>query len=521
MPHRPPPSASSSARLPPDQASSRRRSYDGSVELIAVVETSARVAATSKRSEKVVALAELLSRLQTDEIVTTIGFLLGSPRQGRIGVGWATLGEARAPGADAPSLTLADVDAALSTLAVLQGPGSQRARSEIVGRLFGSATDDEQHYLFRVLTGEMRQGANEGVVADAVAKASGRPIADVRRAAMLLGDLGAAAQLALGGDDLTAVGLTPLVAVQPMLAATSASVTDAIAITGPASVEFKLDGARIQVHRLGDDVRVYTRSLNEIAARVPTIVAAALSLASEQFVLDGEALGLDLDGNPLKFQDTMSAESSLRPFFFDVLHADGESVVDRPLEDRKRILRLIVPSDLLLPTVDTDVGDVGERFAADALAAGHEGVVVKALSSAYQAGRRGNTWRKVKPVHTFDLVVLAAEWGHGRRTGWLSNLHLGARGPDCEFVMVGKTFKGLTDELLRWQTATFPRFETRRTDHVVWLRPELVVEIAIDGVQRSPRYPGGVALRFARVKQYRPDKRADEADTIETLQAML
>jgi DNA ligase 1 len=496
-------------------------SYDGSVELTDVVETSAQVAATPKRSEKVVALGDLLSRLDPDEVVVAIGFLLGAPRQGRIGVGWATLVDAQTPGADSPSLTLADVDVALSALAALQGPGSQRERNEIVGRLFSAATDDEQQYLFRVLTGEMRQGANEGVIADAVAKASGRPIAEVRRAAMLLGDLGAAAQLALAGGDLTAVGLTPLVAVQPMLAATSASVTDAIAITGRASVEFKLDGARIQVHRLGEEVRVYTRSLNEIAARVPTIVAAALSLTSDRFVLDGEALGLDLDGNPLKFQDTMSAESSLRPFFFDVLHAGGDSVVDLALEDRKRILRSIAPAGLLLPTIDTDDGAVGERFAADALAAGHEGVVVKALSSPYQAGRRGNTWRKVKPVHTFDLVVLAAEWGHGRRTGWLSNLHLGARGPDGEFVMVGKTFKGLTDELLRWQTETFPPLATRRTDHVVWLRPELVVEIAIDGVQRSPRYPGGVALRFARVKQYRPDKRPAEADTIETLRSML
>ncbi len=513
----------SSARLPPDPhtLAESRRSYDGTVELIDVVEASARIAATPKRSEKVAVLAELLARLEPGEVVTAIGFLLGSPRQGRIGVGWATLADARTPGADAPSLTLADVDVALSALALLQGPGSRRERNEIVSRVFGAATDPEQQYLFRVLTGEMRQGANEGVVADAVAKASKRPIAEVRRTAMLLGDLGAAAQLALTGGDLTAVGLTPLVAVQPMLATTSASVKDAIAITGPASVEFKLDGARIQVHRLGDDVRVYTRSLNEIAARVPTIVAAALSLASGQFVLDGEALGLDLDGNPLKFRDTMSAESSLRPFFFDILHAHGESVVDLPLEERKRILRSIAPADLRLPTIDTDDGAVGERFAAEALAAGHEGVVVKALSSPYQAGRRGNTWRKVKPVHTFDLVVLAAEWGHGRRTGWLSNLHLGARAANGEFVMVGKTFKGLTDELLRWQTETFPPLATRRTEHVVWLRPELVVEIAIDGVQRSPRYPGGVALRFARVKQYRPDKHPAETDTIETLQAML
>jgi DNA ligase-1 len=309
-----------------------------------------------------------------------------------------------------------------------------------------------------------------------------------------------------------------------MLAATATSIAEALAITGAASVEWKLDGARIQVHRLGGEVRVFTRSLHEISARVPEIVEAAMSLECDAYVLDGEALGLDIDGNPLKFQDSMSVDTSLRPFFFDVLYADGHSLIDRPLAERKLSLASIVPAPLRLPTIDTngepDV-EAAEEFGAAALAAGHEGVMVKALSSAYQAGRRGATWRKVKPVHTLDLVVLAAEWGHGRRRGSLSNIHLGARGEDGEFVMVGKTFKGMTDALLRWQTEEFQRIQTTTDGHVVQVRPEVVVEIALDGVQRSNRYPGGVALRFARVRRYRSYKRPDEADTIDRVRQML
>jgi DNA ligase-1 len=339
---------------------------------------------------------------------------------------------------------------------------------------------------------------------------------------MLLGDLGLAAQRALAGESLD-VGLTPLVGVQPMLAGTAATVGDALAVTGPASVEWKLDGARVQVHRAGDDVRVFTRSLHEIGARVPEVVHAVLALPAQSFVLDGEALGLTEDGDPLKFQDSMSGASALRPFFFDVLHLDGRALIDEPLAVRKTALRELTPESLRLPTIDTQDAVVASQFASAAIAAGHEGVMVKALNSPYQAGRRGATWRKVKPVHTLDLVVLAAEWGHGRRTGWLSNLHLGARGADGTFVMVGKTFKGMTDDLLRWQTETLQSIALGAPEdgYVQHVRPELVVEIAVDGVQRSTRYPGGVALRFARVRRYRPDKSAMEADSIERVQSML
>jgi DNA ligase 1 len=491
------------------------------VDLERIVTASNRVTATTKRLEKVAILAELLRAVEPDEVVATIGFLTGSPQQGRIGVGWASLTNVNAAPAATSILTVRDVDTTLSRISTLQGVDSQRKRGELIHELFAAATDDEQRFLFRVLTGEMRQGANAGVVTDAVAKASGRPLADVRRAAMLLGDLGIAAEQALRGLDLSAIGLAPLVGVQPMLAGTAASVADAMALTGPASVEWKLDGARIQVHRVGDDVRVFTRTLHEISARVPGIVRAALALPSTNFVLDGESLGLDPDGNPLKFQDTMNSETSLRPFFFDVLHADGESLIDRPLAERKTALAEFVPPALLLPTLDTTDVEAAERFSQGSLAAGHEGVMVKSLDSLYQAGRRGVTWRKVKPVHTLDLVVLAAEWGHGRRTGWLSNLHLGARGAEGTFVMVGKTFKGMTDELLRWQTEEFPKRAIGEEGYVMHLRPELVVEIGLDGVQRSTRYPGGVALRFARVRRYRPDKTAAEADTIERVQSML
>ena len=487
-----------------------------------LVATSRVVAATPKRSEKVAALATLLRDLAPEEVPAAVGLLVGAPRQGRLGVGWAQLSMPRPAPAGAPTLTIGAVDSAFTRLAAAQGTGSQRERAAVLDGLLGAATADEQDHLVRVVIGELRQGANEGVLTDALAKAAGRPLAEVRRAAMLLGDLGIAAQLALSGAELD-VGLTPLVGVQPMLASTAASVTEALVTTGPASVEWKLDGARVQVHRAGDDVRVYTRTLHEVGARLPEIVQSVLALPTDDIVLDGESLGLDIDGNPLKFQDTMSATSGLRPFFFDVLHADGQSLIDRPLSERKAVLAELVPAGLRLPTLDTVDAEEAEAFARTALAAGHEGVMVKALDSPYQAGRRGATWRKVKPVHTLDLVVLAAEWGHGRRRGWLSNLHLGARGDDG-FVMVGKTFKGMTDALLVWQTEVLQRLalgdERTREAHVVHVRPELVVEIAVDGVQRSTRYPGGVALRFARVRRYREDKRPSEADTIERVRAL-
>ena len=487
-----------------------------------LVDASRRVAATPKRSEKVAALADVLRRTPPDEAAVVVGLLVGSPRQGRLGVGWAGVRAARVTPAADPSVTVREIDAVFDALAGATGDGSQRVREQLLAATFERLTAPEQEHLVRVVSGEVRQGANEGVLTDAVAKAAGVPLADVRRAAMLLGDLGETARRALAGEPLD-VGLTPLVGVQPMLAGAASSVTEALALTGPASVEWKLDGARIQLHRRGDDVRVFTRSLRDVSAAVPELVEVARSLPGGDLVLDGEALGLDPDGNPLAFQDTMSAGTLLRPFFFDVLHVGGTSLIDEPLHVRKAALADAVPSALLLPTIDTDDPSLAERFGAQALAAGHEGVMVKALDSPYQAGRRGATWRKVKPVHTLDLVVLAAEWGHGRRTGWLSNLHLGARGDDGSFVMVGKTFKGLTDELLRWQTEALSALAlgAAADGYVLHVRPELVVEVAVDGVQRSSRYPGGVALRFARVRRYRTDKSATDADTIERVRNLL
>lgn len=409
-------------------------------------------------------------------------------------------------------------------------------RRDALTDLAGRATTAEWDFLSRVILGELRTGALEGVLLDAIAKAGDAGGPAVRRAAMLSGDLGETARIALFGDPgaLQAIGLEVGRPVMPMLASTAASAEEALSvIAGPASVEYKLDGARIQVHRDGPDVRVYTRSLADITHRVPEIVEVVRGLPSERLILDGETLSLDEDGGPRPFQDTMArfgsegaASVALRPWFFDVLHADGRDLIDEPLSTRLEVLARVA-GDARMPGIVTDDPQRAEEFSREALAAGHEGVMVKGIESVYAAGRRGKSWLKVKPVLTFDLVVLAVEWGSGRRQGMLSNLHLGARDPDGDFgepgglVMVGKTFKGLTDELLRWQTSHFPAIETHRSAYAVHVRPETVVEIAIDGVQRSTRYPGGVALRFARVKGYRPDKAAREADTIGSLRALL
>ncbi|MGZ4762375.1 MAG: ATP-dependent DNA ligase [Ilumatobacteraceae bacterium] len=484
-----------------------------------LVAASRRVAATAKRSEKVALLADLLRAAPPDEIEPAIGLLIGEPRQGRLGIGWATMSNLQVTPASESSLTIHDVDDVLTRVAAIAGGGSQAERAAVMSALWSAATEDEQHHLYRVLTGELRQGANEGVVADAVAKASGQPITAVRRAAMLLGDLGRAAELALTGRPLD-VGLSPLTAVQPMLAGTSASVSDAIAELGRASVEWKLDGIRVQAHKRGDEVRLFSRGLNDITAGLPGVVEVVRQLPTDSVVLDGEALGITDEGQPRIFQETMSGLSTTRAYFFDILHLDDVSLIDDSLATRRTRLANLIPSAAMLPSIVTADAEAAEAFAANAVALGHEGVMVKAIDSTYEAGRRGTGWRKVKPVHTLDLVVLAAEWGHGRRVGWLSNLHLGARGTDG-FVMVGKTFKGMTDDLLRWQTEELQKLAIATEGHTVHVRPELVVEIALDGVQRSTRYPGGVALRFARVRRYRPDKRAAEADTIERVQGML
>ncbi len=498
-----------------------------------VVETSREVGATRARSAKVRALADLLRRARPGEAAVVVGFLVGAPRQGRVGVGWAQVrATVDAVAAAETSLEVADVDAAIDALQAAVGTGSSAVRRRVLGELFGRATDGEADFLRRLLLGELRQGALEGVMADAVAAAAGVPPMSVRRAAMLTGDLARAAEIALteGEAGLGAVGLSVLRPVLPMLAATSPTVGDALTANGRSSVEVKIDGARVQVHRAGDAVSIYTRNLNDVTDRFPAIVSAVRRLPLTDVILDGEVFGASLETEAAElFQETMSRfsrhgpspDARLQVRFFDVLHLDGEDLIDRPLGERLEALGRVA-GELRVEGVVTDDAAAAEAFASNALSRGYEGVVVKALDSRYEAGRRGSAWRKVKPVRTFDLVVLAAEWGHGRRRGWLSNIHVGARDPvDGGFVMVGKTFKGLTDEVLTWQTARLLELEEQRQGITVHVRPELVVEVALDGVQRSPRYPGGIALRFARVRRYRSDKSPSEADTLESLRALL
>jgi DNA ligase-1 len=487
--------------------------------------TSTAVAETSSRLAKRAALASCLARLEPAEVPVAVAYLSGDLPHAPIGVGWAAVRELP-PAAGAPSIELLEVDASLRAVGDETGAGSQARRRALLDGLFARATADEQRFLVRLLTGELRQGALEGVMVDAVAHAAAVPVASVRRACMLSGDLGAVAAAAIGeGEDaLARFRLELLRPLQPMLAQTADDLEAAFARVSPAAVEWKLDGARIQVHRLGDEVRVFTRNLADVTGRSPEIVDVVRALPVRSIVLDGEAIALDADGRPRPFQETMSRFGSrtarpvaLTPVCFDCLHLDGEDLLDRPGRERAAA----VPEHLRVPRIETASPDEATRFLDDALAHGHEGVMVKSLDAPYEAGRRGAGWLKVKRAHTLDLVVLAAEWGHGRRQGRLSNLHLGARDPATGgFVMLGKTFKGMTDELLAWQTEQLLAREVRRDAYTVHVRPELVVEIAFDGVQGSSRYPGGVALRFARVKGYRPDKRADEADTIETVRAL-
>ena len=495
-----------------------------------VVDASTEVGSTRSRRSKVATIATLLQAMRPDELTIAIGFLTGEPRQGKIGVGWAMIRDSDAPPATTSSLTVRDIDDELTALQATTGGQSVAARRSRLAALFARATETEADFLRRLIIGELRQGALDGIMADAIARANDVPIDAVRRAAMLTGSLGEVAVIARTGGEpaLGAVRLTLFQPLLPMLAGSSPSAPEAIAECGLSSVEFKLDGARIQVHRAEDHVRIYTRNLNDVTARLPDVVAAALAVDARHFIVDGEVLGFADDDRPHAFQDTMShfttgaptTRPSLVPFLFDCLHADGIDYLDRPLHERIDVLDRIAPGRGIRRIV-TDSPDVAQSLLDESIAAGHEGVMVKALDSRYEAGRRGQSWRKVKPVHTFDLVVLAAEWGHGRRHGWLSNLHLGARADDGSFVMVGKTFKGLTDELLRWQTDALLALERSRDGIVVHVQPELVVEIALDGVQSSRRYAGGLALRFARVRRYRSDKSAAEADSIESLRALL
>ncbi len=496
-----------------------------------IAATSADVASTSSRLAKVARLTECLLGASADEVAVAVSYLSGELPQGTVGVGWAAVKERPEPAAD-PSLDVLEVDATMTRLQGISGAGSQAARREALEELFSRATEPEQRLLVGLFLGELRQGALEGVMADAVAKTAGVPIADVRRAAMLAGDLAVVAEAAIreGSEGLERFRLVPLQPIGPMLAQTASDVAAGLERLDDTYVEWKLDGARIQAHRVGDEVAVFTRNLADITARVPEIVAAVRTFEATSIVLDGEAIALRDDGRPEAFQVTMSRfgtravvahATPLSSFYFDCLHVDGEDLIDRPARERLAALDARIPAEHVVPRLETNDPEVAQAFLDDALARGHEGVMVKSLDSQYEAGRRGSGWLKVKPSHTLDLVVLAAEWGHGRRTGKLSNLHLGARDPSSGgHVMLGKTFKGMTDEMLAWQTEHLLGLETHREGHVVHVRPELVVEVAFDGVQTSPRYPGGMALRFARVKGYRPDKRADEADTVETVRAI-
>ncbi len=504
--------------------------------LTEIAEVSRAVATTGGRLAKIETLAGALRHAGPLEVPIAVAYLSGELPQRQIGVGWATLRDGFPPAAT-PTLTLSEVDAGFSAIGVISGKGSAAARKALVSELFGRATQDEQRFLYGLLSGELRQGALEGVMTEAVARAASVPVAEVRRAMMLRGSLGAVAAAALAGGSgaLAAFGLEVGRPVRPMLASSAASIDEALAKIGGAApvecaVEWKLDGIRIQAHLSEGNVRLFTRTLDDITARLPEVVAELGKLPLSTAVLDGELIALREDGRPLPFQDTAARTASLEGggpaaplslFLFDALHLEGTDLIDAEDQQRHAALARAVPPYLLMPRLVTSSAEEATAFFSDALTHGHEGVVVKSLTAPYAAGRRGAGWIKVKPRHTLDLVVLAVEWGHGRRRGWLSNLHLGARDPQTGgFVMLGKTFKGLTDELLTWQTERLLALEDRRDSWTVYVRPELVVEIAFDGVQRSPRYPGGLALRFARVLRYREDKSAAEADTIDTVRAL-
>ncbi len=499
-----------------------------------IVRTSQEVSRSPARRAKIELLVGLLRRAQPADVPIAVGFLTGSLRKGTLGVGFAALRQTAPPAARA-CLTVAEADDLLTSLAGTTGPGSRSERQRLLDRLFGRATEPEQDFLRRLILRDLRQGALEGIMVEAVARAADVPAALIRRAAMLRGDLVPVAEAALtvGTEALERFRLEVLRPVQPMLARTAGSIEDALTAVGRAALEWKVDGARIQAHRRSDEVRVFTRNLADVTERVPEVVEMVEGLPVESVVLDGEVIALRPDGRPHPFQVTMSRFGAtvdptepgdrlpLTAFFFDCLYLDGRDVLGLPLTGRWEAMLSAVPEVFRVPRVITSDPEEASRFFSDVVARGHEGVMVKSLEAPYEAGRRGAGWLKVKPVHTLDLVVLAVEWGSGRRRGWLSNLHVGARDPATGgFVMLGKTFKGLTDEMLRWQTERFLAMEERRDGHVVYVRPEQVVEIAFDGIQGSSRYEGGMALRFARVKGYRLDKRAEDADTIGTVRAV-
>jgi DNA ligase-1 len=484
--------------------------------LQALVQTSNQVAATSGRLAKIELLGDLLRQASPDEIELAIAYLSGTTRQLKIGVGWATLQKAKSHAGTSPRLQIRDVDATLERLAYTSGKGSAGEKQRLLGELFANATPEEQNFLFRLLTGELRQGALEGIMVEALAKARDLPANEVRRAMMLAGNLGAVAK-----GDLSSFKIELFRPIKPMLAKTATDVEEALAELGPASFEYKLDGIRIQVHKKANAVRIYSRTLNEITAELPTVVGISTIMDMDEVILDGEAIVLTDAGRPRRFQETMKGLAGGLPFFFDILYLDGTSLLDQPYATRAKVLAEHLPESQRPPRLVTADAKQAQDFFDAAIAVGQEGLMAKALDGAYEAGRRGSNWIKIKRANTLDLVVLAAEWGHGRRHGKLSNLHLGARDPaDGGFVMLGKTFKGMTDELLDWQTKRLQEIETHREGIVVYVRPELVVEIAFNGLQDSPHYPGGLALRFARVIRYRDDKKPEDADTIETVRKL-
>ncbi len=501
--------------------------------LAALVATSKEVAATAARSAKVQALVGCLRALELDELEVGVLFLSGEIRQGRLGIGYSTLRASAEVAAASPSLEIREVDAAFEALAAIRGSGSTARRTQALRALFGRATRGEQEFLLRLLVGELRQGALTGVMVEAIAAALGLPLADVRRAAMYESRLGIVARTGreLGVQGLRRFQLQVMSPIAPMLAQTASDVEEALAaIDGDVVFEWKLDGARIQVHKDREHVRVFTRGLNEVTSAIPEIVAEVRALPAEQLVLDGEAIALTQAGRPQPFQTTMRRfgrkldverlreELPMRAFYFDCLRLNDRGIADRPTRERFAALASAVPAAQLIPRLTTRSLDAARAFYDDAIAHGHEGIMAKALEASYEAGNRGASWLKIKRAHTLDLVVLAAEWGHGRRTGKLSNLHLGALDPATgRYVMLGKTFKGLTDAMLEWQTKELLALETQRDEWTVFVRPALVVEIAFSDLQASPRYPGGLALRLARVKRYRPDKRVEEADTMDTV----
>jgi DNA ligase-1 len=502
--------------------------------LSAIVATSSKVAATSARSAKVRELAACLRQLQPDELVIGVAYLSGEPPQGRFGIGYSVL-KAASGGTYAvqPTLNLLVVDRRLTELAGIRGSGSSARRADALRDLFSRATEAEQQFLVRLLMGELRQGALEGVMVDAIAAATETPVDKVRRAAMYAKSLGAVAHAALveGPGALANFQLELLSPVAPMLAQTAADVGEALQQLGEDAVfEWKMDGARIQVHKSGDAVHIYTRSLNDVTAAVPEIVSLVKELPARDVILDGEALAFTATGRPHPFQITMRrfgrkldveklrAELPMRAYFFDCLRLEDASLADRPTRERHEALAQAVPPELIIPRLVTASEAEATAFYDAAIAAGHEGIMAKSLSAPYEAGNRGASWLKIKRAHTLDLVILAAEWGHGRRTGKLSNLHLGALDPATgQYVMLGKTFKGLTDAMLEWQTKELLAREIHRDDWTVYVRPEIVVEIAFSDLQASSRYPGGLALRLARVKRFRDDKPVDEADTMESV----